>query len=88
MFLYFPQSGKGHYDSVPVPAELGPGLNTVTVGPWVAGLENHLAICATKETAEIEVGYNDMPDPIYKPLPWPDGKTRTWLPVACGGTYS
>lgn len=88
IFLYFPTSTQGHQESVPTPADLKSGMNTVVVGPWVAGLENHRAICATKATAEVEVGYNYLPEPIYKPLPWPDGKTRTYLPVQCGGNFA
>lgn len=88
IFLYFPASTQGHQESVPTPADLKAGMNTVVVGPWVAGLENHRAICATKATAEVEVGYNDLPDPIYRPLLWPDGKTRAYLPVQCGGDYA
>jgi hypothetical protein len=88
IFLYFPTSSQGHEESVPTPADLKSGMNTVVVGPWVPGLENHRARCATKATAEVEVGYNDLPDPIYRPLPWPDGKTRTYLPVQCGGDFA
>ncbi len=88
IFLYFPTSSQGHEESVPVPADLKSGMNTVVVGPWVPGLENHRARCATKATAEVEVMYNDVPGPFYKPLPWPDGKTRTYLPVQCGGDYA
>ncbi len=87
MFLYFPASSQGREQSTAIPAELKPGMNVVTVGPWVPGLENHLATCAPKSTAEVEVTYDDSPDPIFRVLPWPDGKTRGYLPVQCGGTY-
>ncbi len=89
ILLYFPASGKGHEESVPSPADLKPGMNIVTVGPWVPGLENHRARCATKDTAEVEVTYNDIPDPtVFRALSWPDGKTRTYLPVQCGGNFA
>jgi hypothetical protein len=89
ILLYFPASGKGHEESVPTPADLKPGMNIITVGPWVPGLENHRARCATKDTAEVEITYNDIPDPtIFRALSWPDGKTRTYLPVQCGGNFA
>ncbi len=87
IILNFPGSNHGLTESAPVQAELKPGLNEVSVGPWVPGLENHLASCATRAVAQTQVMYNDTPDPFYHPLLWVDGSDRVPLPIACGGNY-
>ncbi len=85
--LSFPGSNHGLTQSADVRAELKPGLNQVSIGPWIPGLENHLASCATRAVAETQVMYNDTPDPFYRALPWPDGSDRVSLAIQCGGNY-
>ncbi len=85
--LNFPVSNHGSTESAPVRAELKPGLNEVSVGPWVPGLENHIARCATRAVADTQVMYNDTPDPFYHALLWESGRDRFPLPIQCGGNY-
>ncbi len=86
--LNFPNTQHGSTESAPVPATLKPGLNEVSVGPWVPGLENHEAACAVRAVAQTQVMYNDTPDRFYHALLWPDGSDRVVLPIKCGGNYS
>ncbi len=86
--LHFPGGNRGAAESVPIPADLRPGLNEVVVGPWFPGLENHRAICVTRAVAQTEVRYNDTPDRIYRLVLWHDGKERIPLPIRCGGDYA
>ena len=85
--MNFPPRTSHATESKPSVAELKPGFNEITVGPWVPGLENHLAQCAVKADAETQVLYNDTPDPIYRALAWSDGKDRVTLHIKCGGNY-
>ena len=85
--MTFPPRNSGATESKPSVAELKPGFNEITVGPWVPGLENHLASCAPRSNAETRVMYNDTPDPIYHALTWYDGKDRVIMPIKCGGNY-
>ena len=85
--LSFPPRTSHATESKPSPAELKPGFNEITVGPWVPGLENHLAQCAVKTNAETRVLYNDTPDPFYRALKWYDGKEFVMLAIKCGGNY-
>lgn len=73
--------------SSPTQAELKPGFNEVSVGPWVPGLENHVTNCALRAVSDTQVMYNDTPDPFYRALPFPDGSDRTPLPIKCGGSF-
>ena len=86
--LNFPDSQHGSTESAPVPAELKPGLNEVSIGPWIPGLENHLAACAMRAVAQTQVMYNDTPDRFFHALLWADGRDRVVLPIKCGGNYS
>ncbi len=86
-FIFYPGSSRGHAESDIVHAEVNRGYNTVMVGPWVPGLENHIASCNSRRIAQVEIRYDDTPDKVYKPLAWPDGRTSVDLPVACGGNY-
>ena len=86
--MMFPPGSTGATQSAPTVAELKPGFNEVQVGPWVPGLRNHLADCASRATAETQVTYNDTPDPFYRVLKWLDGSDRVWLQIKCGGNYS
>ena len=86
--LNFPNTQHGSTESVPVPATLKPGLNEVSVGPWIPGLENHKAACAVRAVAQTQVMYNDTPDRFYHPLLWPDGSDQVALSIKCGGNYS
>lgn len=85
--LNFPDSGHGLTQSAPTPIELKPGYNQVSVGPWIPGLENHLAHCAMRAQAETQVMYNDTPEPFYHALLWPDGSDHLTLPIQCGGRF-
>ena len=88
MQLNFPSGARGGFvTSAPSPAELKPGLNEISVGPWVPGLENHLSNCAVRAVGFTQVTYNDTPDPFYRALPFPDGSDRTPLPIKCGGSF-
>lgn len=86
--LNFPAGHGSLTQSSVVRAELKPGLNEISVGPWIPGLENHLAICAQRAVAETQVMYDDTPDPFFHPLLWPDGSDRVPLPIQCGGNYA
>jgi hypothetical protein len=86
--LNFPDSQHGSTESAPVPAQLKPGLNEVSVGPWVPGLENHEAACAMRAVAQTQVVYNDTPDRFFHALLWADGSDHVALPIKCGGNYS
>ena len=86
--LSFPNSQHGSTESAPVPAQLKPGLNEVSVGPWIPGLENHMAACAMRAVAQTQVMYNDTPDRFYHALLWADGSDHVALPIKCGGNYS
>lgn len=85
--MSFSASGSHSTESKPSVAELKYGFNEITVGPWVPGLENHLAQCAVKTNAETRVMYNDTPDPFYRALKWHDGKEFIILTIKCGGNY-
>jgi len=85
--MSFSASGSHATESKPSVAELKPGFNEITVGPWVPGLENHLAQCAVKSNAVTQVMYNDTPDPLYRALQWQDGKESVIMPIKCGGNY-
>jgi len=85
--MSFSASGSHSTESKPSTAELKPGFNEIAVGPWVPGLENHLAQCAVKSNAETRVMYNDTPDPLYRALMWHDGKDRVTMQIKCGGNY-
>lgn len=86
--MSFPEGNRGLMSSSVSPATINSGFNVVTVGPWVPGLENHKAICATRAVAQTQVMYNDVPDPIFHPLLWPDGSSTVPVPIKCGGDYS
>ncbi|MBI5304189.1 MAG: hypothetical protein HY868_18800 [Chloroflexi bacterium] len=86
--MTFPPGNSGATQSAPTPVELKSGFNEISVGPWVPGLQNHRAACATREYADTQVLYNDSPDPIFRALTWIDGKDRTTLTIKCGGDYS
>jgi hypothetical protein len=86
--LNFPNSQHGSTESAPAPATLKPGLNEVSVGPWIPGFENHMAACAMRAVAQTQVMYNDTPDRFYHALLWADGSDRVALPIKCGGNYS
>ncbi len=86
--LNFPAGRGSLTESSVAPAELKPGLNEISVGPWIPGLENHLAICAQRAVAEIQVMYNDSPEPFFHALLWPDGSDRVALPIKCGGNFA
>jgi hypothetical protein len=89
IYISYPGAERGLAQSDKTPATLKPGFNQILVGPWVPGLENHKASCASRPIGQIEVRYNDVPDPaIYRALPWPDGSTSINLKIACGGDYS
>lgn len=88
MVLSFPLSTRGLAESTAVPAELKPGLNEVSVGPWIPGTENHLAICATMSPALIQVMYSDTGDRFFRALLWPDGSDRVSITIQCGGNYA
>jgi hypothetical protein len=85
--MTFPPNNAGATESKPTVAELKPGFNEITVGPWIPGLENHLATCAVRANAETQVMYNDTPDPFYHALGWYNGTDRVTLPIKCGGNY-
>jgi hypothetical protein len=86
--LSFP-AGRGSLSESSVSrAELKPGLNEISVGPWIPGFENHLAICAQRAVAEIQVMYNDTPEPFFHVLLWSDGSDRVALPIQCGGNFA
>jgi len=86
--LNFPAVNHGIVESNVSRAELKPGLNEISVGPWIPGYENHLARCAVRAVAETQVMYNDTPEPFFHVLLWPDGNDRVLLPIRCGGNYS
>jgi len=88
VILNFPGSDHGASQSAATQIELKPGFNEISVGPWVPGLENHLAACATRASAETQVIYSDTPDRLYRTLKWFDGSDSIWLPIKCGGDYS
>lgn len=85
--MSFPPGSRGATQSSAVSAELKPGLNEVSVGPWIPGLENHLGACAMRANAETQVMYNDTPDPFFHPLLWPNGDDHVTLSIQCGGNY-
>jgi hypothetical protein len=85
--MTFPPNNAGATESKPSVAELKPGFNEITVGPWIPGLENHLATCAVRANSETQVMYNDTPDPFYHALAWYNGTDRVTLPIKCGGNY-
>ena len=86
--LNFPGSDHGASQSAATQIELKPGFNEISVGPWVPGLENHLAACASRPSGETQVMYSDTPDRLYRTLKWFDGSDSIWLPIKCGGDYS
>jgi hypothetical protein len=86
--MTFPPDTGGATQSAATSLELKPGFNEISVGPWIPGLQNHRAACATRERAETQVLYNDSPDPIFRALPWIDGTDRTYLIIKCGGDYA
>ncbi len=81
-FINFPGTNIGHSESEPVQVQLNGGLNDVTVGPWVPGLENHITACATKPTAAVEIHFEGGT------LVWPTGRTAVDFPIGCGGGFS
>ncbi len=85
--LSFPPGNSGATQSAPTLAELKPGANEISVGPWVPGLENHRAVCATRANAQTQVLYNDTPDPFFRALAWHDGSAHVTLPIQCGGDF-
>jgi hypothetical protein len=86
--LTFPTANNLFTQSAPTQGELKSGFNEVSVGPWVPGLENHLAVCAVKTKADIRVLYNDSPDPtLFHTLLWTDGSDKTIINVQCGGNF-
>ncbi len=86
--LNFPDSGHGLTQSAPTQIELKPGYNEVSVGPWIPGLENHIAHCAMRAEAQTQVMYNDTPEPYYHALLWPDGSDHVIMPIKCGGNFA
>lgn len=88
LVMSFPGGNRGSMSTPVVSASLTAGLNEVTVGPWVPGLENHMATCATRAVAQTQVMYNDVPDLIFHALKWPDGTDTAGVPIKCGGNYS
>jgi len=85
--MTFPPGNSGATQSAPSPAELKQGFNEIRVGPWIPGLQNHLAICAVRTNADTQVMYNDTPDPFFRALKWIDGSERTTLRIQCGGNF-
>ena len=85
--MTFPPGNTGATQSAPAVAELKPGFNEINVGPWVPGLQNHLAVCAVRTNAETQVLYNDTPDSFYHVLKWVDGRDRVTLKINCGGNF-
>ena len=85
--MTFPPNNTGATESKPSVAELKPGFNEITVGPWIPGLENHKTNCAVRANAETQVMYNDTPDPLYHALSWYNGSDRVVMPIKCGGNY-
>jgi hypothetical protein len=86
IFVYFPGSKHGRAQSGDVPATLSPGLNEVSIGPWVPGLENHRAACNDRPVGEIEIEYDGSG--AFRTLLWADGKSRIGIPIKCGGDYA
>ncbi len=86
--MTFPPGNSGATQSAPSVAELKPGFNEISVGPWIPGLMNHLAACATRENAETQVLYNDSPEPFFHVLTWLDGADRTIMRIKCGGNFA
>ena len=85
--MSFPPANTGATESKPSVAELKPGFNEISVGPWIPGLENHKTNCAVRANAETQVLYNDTPDPFYHALTWYNGNDRVTLPIKCGGNF-
>lgn len=85
--LNFPNSGRGLTQSAPTQIELKSGYNEVSVGPWIPGLENHIASCNNRAEAETQVMYNDTPEPFYHALLWVDGSDHVIMPIKCGGNF-
>ncbi len=88
LLFNFPDGQRGDMTTPVVSASLNAGLNEVSVGPWVPGLENHIARCNMRAVAQTQVMYNDVPDPIFHALKWPDGSDTVGLPIKCGGNFS
>ncbi|MBI5651139.1 MAG: hypothetical protein HZC40_11950 [Chloroflexi bacterium] len=86
--MTFPPGNSGATQSAPTQAEIKPGFNEVKVGPWVPGLQNHRAACASRANAETQVWYNDEPGPYFKTLKWYNGADHTTLAIKCGGDYA
>ena len=85
--MSFPPGNTGATESKPSVAELKPGFNEISVGPWIPGLENHKTNCAVRANAETQVMYNDTPDPFYHALTWYNGNDHVTLPIKCGGNF-
>ena len=85
--LSFPAGERGETHSATTPAELAPGLNEVSIGPWIPGLENHVTRCAIRARPEVQVQYNDTPDPFFHVLLWPDGSDHLVMSIKCGGDF-
>ncbi len=85
--MSFPPGSAGATQSAPTPAELKPGFNEVNVGPWIPGLRNHLADCASRANAVTQVTYNDTGGAFYRVLPWFNGSDHTMLFIKCGGNF-
>lgn len=83
--MTFPTGSGGGTQSSPSPAELKPGFNEVSVGPWVPGLRNHRADCASRADAYTQVTYNDSG--TFRPLMWMDGSDHIVLTIKCGGNF-
>ncbi len=88
IFIYFPGSDRGRAESGTVQAQLPPGLNDVSIGPWIPGLQNHLSACAMQPTVRIEVLWDGTFDGTFQPITWYDGKGTLDMPIACGGDFS
>ena len=88
IFVFYPGGDRGPGQTGLMHFQLKPGLNEIMIGPWVPGLENHLATCAMRPIGSIEVHYNDSPDSNFKALAWPDGRIKVEFPIRCGGDYA
>ncbi len=89
VFVHFPGSDHGLGQTPKIRAQLEPGFHEFVFGTWTPGLENHVTVCVQRAIAEIEIVYSDNPPySDFRPLLWPDGKSRLIMPIKCGGDYA
>ena len=81
-------ANHGLMDTHVTTGELKPGMNELSIGPYIHGYENHMAICAQRPVAEVQVMYNDTSEPPFHALLWPDGSDRVAIPIKCGGNFA